>query len=676
MRKMKLASLGLQVIVFMIGIFLLTDVADARITRLEIDRVEPFADGEKFGNTGSYVKIAGTAYGELDPDDPLNEVIVNLDKAPRNAEGLVEYDVDFYIMRPADLSKGNHKMLYEVTNRGRKFLMHWLHDAPSTSPVAVNDPATLPDAGNGFVFREGYTVVWSGWDPDAPTTNDGMTIRVPVATNSGEPIVKIIRDEFVFGTRISENELKAPLSYEAASLDQSRSRLTVRTKETDSPVEIPADQWTFVNSHSIKLLPESTKFEPGLIYDFHYPAKDPKVLGIGYAATRDLVSFLRYETKDAAGNGNPIAADSTSSGIETALGLGISQSGRYLHDHIELGFNQDESDRIVFDGVMIHIAGAGKVFANTEFGQPNRTSTQHEDHQFPENRFPFTYETMTDPVSGRTGALLRGNEFDPLVIDVNTSTEYWQKGASLLHTDPLGTHDIQLPDSVRLYLISGTQHGGRIGLTAAPGRCANPKNPHNPSPALRALLVALDKWATEELEPPESRVPSIASGTLVQPAQLGFPLIPGVKIPHFTNQIIDLDDWVYPKDAVGRAYTTLVPQVDRNGNELSGIRLPWVAASLGTYTGWNFYKAANLEEELCDRDGSYLPFSVTKEEREAKGDPRLSLEELYGNHGGYMKSVSTSVRDLVRNRLLLPEDAAQYLTDAANKNPFKPKELH
>src|ERR671922_2062408 len=447
------------------------------LVRLQIDRLEPFADGTAFGAVGSYVRMVGTAYGELDPAHPLNTVIVNLDKAPRNARGLVEYNMDVYIMRPTDVSRGNRKILYEVVNRGRKLLLSMLHEAPATSPGPINDPTTVRDAGNGFAFRQGYTLVWSGWDPDAPAANHGMRLRTPIATEGGRPIVQTIRDEFVFGTRLPAASPTAPLSYTAATLDQGQARLTVRAKETDARTEIPPSGWVYADARSIKLLPEGTAFQPGCIYDFWYPAKDPKVLGIGFAATRDLVSFLRYEARDRAGTANPTALNGGDPEIRAVLAFGVSQSGRYLRDHVALGFNQDEVGHKVFDGILSHVAGIGKVFANYEFGQPYRTRTQHEDHWFPENHFPFAHATLTDPVTGQAGGLWHGDGFDPFVIEVNTSTEYWQKGASLLHTDPQGQQDIAIPPSVRHYMIAGTQHGGRPGMRASRGSGVHPRNP-------------------------------------------------------------------------------------------------------------------------------------------------------------------------------------------------------
>jgi hypothetical protein len=641
------------------------------LIRLKIDRMEPFAEGKAFGSAGSYLRITGTAYGELDPHHPLNEVIINLDKAPRNARGLVEYETDFDIMRPADAERGNRKILYEVVNRGRKNLLPVLHEAPETSAGAFNDPVTETDAGTGLTFRAGYTLVWSGWDPDAPRANHGLSMRAPVATDADAPIVKTIRDEFVFGTRVPSTRLTAPLSYEAATLDQDQARLTVRVREGDPRREIPSSQWAYADSRSIKLLPEGTAFQPGLIYDFWYPAKDPKVLGIGFAATRDLVSFLRYQTRDRAGNANPVALNGGDSGIRAVLAFGVSQSGRYLRDHVALGFNQDEAGHKVFDGILSHVAGIGKVFANYEFGQPYRTRTQHEDHWFPENHFPFAHATLSDPVTGQTGGLWRGDGFDPLVIEVNTSTEYWQKGASLLHTDPLGQQDIAIPPSVRHYLVAGTQHGGRSGMRAARGSGVHPRNPHDPTPALRALLVALDRWVSEGLEPPPSRVPTLAAGTLVAPKDVQFPAIPEVQAPGVANRVDLITDWVHPESKPASPYTPLVSQVDGDGNEIAGIRLPAIAVPLATHTGWNLYKAPYPEGEFCDREGSYVPFARAKAERLANGDPRPSLEERYGNHETYVQRVKEVVRELQDARLLLPDDAARFVDEASRRNLFE-----
>jgi Alpha/beta hydrolase domain len=627
----------------------------AAITEIRIDKVEPFAGGHAFGEAGTYERLTGVAKGELDPADPRNKVIVNLDKAPRNAAGKVEYEIDIDMLRPADPRKGNRRLLLDVTNRGRKFVLHWVMDGDG---AAANNPRERKDAGNALFLRQGYTIVWNGWDPDAPTTGGGMTMRVPVATDGGKPIVRTIRDELVSGTRAAP-VAQFTLSHEAAELDTTKARLTVRRKAADTPREIASGDWAYADARTVKLLPEGTKPEPGSLYELRYAARNPRVLGIAFAATRDLVSFLRYEGRDAKGNWNPAGLS-----VQYAYGFGISQSGRYLRTHISQGFNQDEHGRIVFDGVLTHITGVGRVFVNYEFGMPARTNTQHEDHTYPENDFPFSAAAMSDPVTGRSGSLFRGDGFDPYLIQVNTSTEYWQKGASLLHTDTLGRKDVALPKNARIFMIASTQHAGRVGLKPDPGACVVGRNPHSSAPALRALLVALDDWVSRGIPPPDSRVPTIASGTLVEPATTGFPAIPGVQRLTFTNEIAIIDDWTDPKIDRRKIYRSLVSKVDADGNDAVGIRLPDIAVPLATYTGWNFYGPPFPEGEICDRDGSYIPFPATKEAREKSGDPRRSIEERYPTQAAYVDEVKKASDSLVKARLLLQEDADAFVERA------------
>ncbi|MCW5746051.1 MAG: hypothetical protein KIT36_07625 [Alphaproteobacteria bacterium] len=615
---------------------------------LDIDRIEPLADGAPFGAPGAYERVIATAKGEVDPRDPANSGIALLDMAPRNARGRVEYATDVFILRPRDAARSSGRILYEVNNRGRKMLFGNIADGPQ----GMNDPRTAADVGNGFPLRRGYILVWSGWDPDAPRANMGLGLSAPVATDDGRPIVQVVRDEFVSGTRAGALEAFR-LSYAAASLDQTKARLTLREREADAPREVPAGQWTFVDARSIRLR-EGDKPRPGWIYEFHYEATNPKVLGLGFAATRDVVSWLRYEPAAIAATGRPVTH---------ALAIGFSQAGRYLRHHISAGFNRDERGRRVFDGIHAHIAGVGRIFFNTPFGQPARTNTQHEDHGFPENEFPFSTATMADPLTGKSGALLRGDDSDPRLIETNTSTEYWQKGASLLHTDPLGTRDVALPDNSRVYMIAGTQHGGRAGATADPGPNVNPRNPHNPMPAVRALLVALEDWVVSGAPPPPSRVPTLADGTLVAPDRTGFPAIPGAAVVRTTNRVAPPGDWVHPAPPA-QAYRTLVCRVDADGNEVAGVRLPDIAVPMATYTGWNEYKPPYPAGELADRDGSCLPFAPDAAARQAAGDPRPAIAERYASRADYVARVEAVVSALLAERLLLAEDADRYLERA------------
>jgi len=625
----------------------LSTAATASITRLEITKVEPFADGQKFGAAGAYERVTATAYGELDPASPLNRGIVGLQQAPRNAQGKVEYQTEVFMLRPATAGAGNNKILYEVTNRGAKFLLHWVLDAPGKGGSWLNDPHLPEDAGNGLFFRQGYTMVWSGWDADAPS--DKMRMIAPPALENGKPVVRVIREELVSGTR---NPVKPTLalSFTAADTDRSHATLTVRAREADKAQVIPASGWEYVGTNQIRLLPEGTAFAPGALYELTYPATGSKVQGIGFAATRDLVSYLRHQSPQA----------------KSVLAVGISQSGRFLRDFIDQGFNQDEQHSKVFDGALSHIAGVGRVFLNYDFAQPGRTSTQHEDHYVPENAFPFASVATRDPVTGKSAALLRGDGFDPLLMELNTSTEYWQKGASLIHTDPLGTRDLKLPDSTRVYMIAGTQHAGRIGLSTKPGACVNQMNPHSSAALLRALVTDLDAWVSKGEAPPANRVPTLADGSLMAASRLDFPLIPGFALAKQSNPLVIGTNWLKRPDSLPASpYRPLVSRVDADGNEVAGIRMPDIAAPLATYTGWNLYNAPYPTDELCDRNGSYLPFAATRAEREAHHDPRPSVQERYSSREDYLLKVRANAEMLVKDRFLLDEDVEAYVTNAA-----------
>ncbi len=624
--------------------------AAGRVTTVRIDKVEPFAAGQAFGATGPYERVIGIAKGELDPADPRNSGIVGLDRAPRNAAGKVEYETDLFLLRPADPAKGNHHLLFDVLNRGNKVVTNRLNT--TTPQNDTNDPATAAQAGDGFLFRRGYTIAWAGWDPDSPKSNNGMTLRIPSLADTEADI----RDEFASATR-GAPVTRFRLSYEAASLDQTDSKLTRRARAADTPTVVPTAQWEFVDSRTIILRPEGTVPAPGVIYELVYRAKSPWVSGIGFAAERDVAAFLKSNAKDAAGAANPAGGQ-----IRAAIAFGVSQSGRFLRDFVKFGFNQDEASHKVFDGILSHIAGIGGVFLNAPFAQPFRTRTQHEDHAMPENAFPFSAAVSRDPVSGKTGALLRNDRFNPLLIETNTDAEYWQKGAALLATDPAGTRDLALPATTRLFLIAGSQHTGRHGATTAPGPCVNLRNPHDPYPAVRALLVALDEWITTGRPAPASRIPLIADGSLIPAERLQFPALPGFTVAEAPNRIDPPGDWVHPAPGPS-PYVALVPAVDADGNDRGGLRLPDIVAPLGTHTGFNLYKAPFPTGELCDRDGSFLAFARSAADR-SPGDPRKPLLDRYGTRDRYAALVTAAAQRLVADRLLLAEDAARYVAEA------------
>jgi hypothetical protein len=662
--------------------------AHARVKTIQITRNEPVFDGVSFGRAGPYQKIAGTVQGEVDPADPLNALIVNIDKAPRNAAGLVEYDVDFYILKPADLRRGNRRIFYDVNNRGNKTVLGAFNDA-TTNP---NDPTAAADAGNGFLMKHGYTIVWSGWQGDVAPGGDRITSRFPVATNGKELIVGMNRDEFIFDSPATS--FTVALSYPAATLDPSQVQFTVRELERDPRVPMPADSWIFVDANTIQFN-RPPGYDDGAIYEFIYPATNPIVMGLGFAAVRDFVSFLRHRAADDLGNPNPLAGpghgdedreDGSPTVISRAYTFGSSQSGRFLRDYLWQGFNEDENGRIVFDAMIPHIAGSRKTFTNFQFSQPGWWSKQHENHLQPGDQFPFTYATITDPVSGQTDGILarceathhgeddgghghhgRGSTC-PKILQIDGSTEFWQARASLVVTNGAG-EEVALPSNVRAYLITGTNHGGG---TAAPfyAFCGNTPSPVLLNPPQRALLVDLDEWVTRGVAPPASRYPNLRQGTLARtlpPSELGFPDIPGVTYSGLFNYLFVTDYSVQPP-TTGAEYLVLEPKVDEDGNDIAGIRQPIVSVPVATYTGWNLRRPGDASPDLCTGAGSMFPFPATQADRMASGDPRLSVEERYPTHEDYVTAVRRAAGALVRERLLLAEDARAMVAEAEASN--------
>jgi hypothetical protein len=655
------------------------------ITRITIDRVQsPVFGGSSFGHTGPYEKLVGRAFGDLDPDSPLNAVITDIGFAPRNARGQVEYATDFYILKPVDATRGNQMLLFDVTNRGNKITylpLNFPFRAPPEFPP-INDPCGPEDAGTGYLMRQGYTIVWSGWDATAPPGNHRMTTTVPIASTSGKPIVGPALEEIMVDNAQNvppSNEVFTwPLTCPAATLDKSEATLTVRKYRSDQPIVIPAEDWQYLDPSTIGLAPAGKRaFERGMLYQFVYPATDSKVTGIGFAAVRDFVSFLRYAGAGDQETHNPLAHT-----MKWSIATGLSQSGRFHRPFLYLGFNQDERGRQVFDGMMPYINGAGGGFFNYRLAQPNRTAFQRWSHVYPEQIFPFAYTSLTDPLTGKTDSVLArcvASGTCPKIMEVNDSNSYWFKSASLAITTPDGTRDLVDPVNVRFYLLSSIAHGVASGR----GICQQLQNPISPGPALRALLAALTEWVVSGKEPPPSRVPRLHDGTLVPPlpqSTAGFPQIPGVSYtgvvsirelydygPGFDRGIIS----ILPPVPTGRSYTTLVPKVNEDGIDITGVRLPDIAVPLGTYTGWNLMASAPRDE--CSAMGSFIPFARSRADRIAAGDPRASLEERYGTHERYVKAVETAAQRMLSERLLLPEDASTYVEAAIKRDlPLPP----
>jgi hypothetical protein len=653
----------------------------ARIVRIEISSVQsPTFEGKMFGQAGAYEKLRGKAFGELDPASPQNVLITDIALAPRNAKGMVEYVMDIYILKPIDLSKGNHKLFLEINNRGGKLIGGF------NKSSGGNDPTTAAQAGEGFLMNMGYTIAWNGWDCSVLPVNNNLTISVPVARNAdGSSIAGPSYEYISFDNATSQTY---SLAYSAATLEQFKATLTVREHLSDTPAVIPATGWEYVGDKTIRLLPAGTPFRQSAIYEFHYQAKDPVVAGIGFAATRDFVSFLRYAAADDFGNRNPLAND-----IKYTFSYSLSQPARYVNDFQTLGFNADEENRRVLDGIENWLGGASGIALNYRFAQPSRTERNRQNHLYPEGVFPFAYPALTDPntgkIAGRMAACAATNTC-PKVFEINSANEYWVKAASLLHTDGKGI-DLPDPANVRFYLISGAQHG--TGNETNKGICQQFQNPTNGEPTLRALFMALDAWVTKDIAPPESQVPRQSKKTAVialpQPgsqtgivpqAALGWPNIPGVTYtglvttryqldfgPSFDHGIIT----TFPTSVAARpGYVNFVSKVDQDGNELAGIRLPPVAVPIATTTGWALRRSEFGENDGCESAGQYIPFKATKAERLSASDPRLSVEERYKTHVGYIATVRKSAQKLVEQRFLLAEDAEIYIRAAQESKLF------
>lgn len=659
--------------------------AEAEVVRMAIHSREPFAEGQAFGRSGPYERLAGRMTIAVDPDSPANQRIADLQLAPRNDQGRVECQTDFFLLMPADPQRGNGAILYDVNNRGNKLAMETFNGARS------NDPKTLADAGNGFLMQHGYSVLWCGWNGEViEDGTDRLLIDLPVAVDpAGEPLtgpahLEICTTEQVDSRPFSWSPWGISDAYPTASLQQDQAKLVIRPHREADGVELPKSDWAFARrDEDGRLIPDgqhlSVKggFRPGWLYDLTYTAKAPRITGLGLAALRDCVAFFRYANADAQGVSNPLAGE-----IDRAHVFGISQSGRVIHHFMYEGFNTDEQNRQVFDGALIHVAGAGKGMFNHRFRMTTEYGTEHEGYLSGSESFPFTLTEQTDPVTGQsgdTGQRARQHDHLPKLIFTQSSTEYWSRAASLLHTDVEGKTDLPLPDSMRIYLIAGSQHLG--GGPATAGMSQQPRNTlkHKP-PILRAMLVNLDRWVRGQSDPPPSRYPRLDDHTLVdlETFRARFPKIPSVELPDSYYQPFRLDfgprfhsegiaDIVPPR--MGPRYRTLVPAVDADGNELAGIRLPDITVPLGTHTGWNLraepYGAAGVLSRL---DGMFLAFASTKAQRLQTGDPRASLQERYPSQAEYVARIAQTATQLHREGFLLAEDVIEILESATARD--------
>jgi hypothetical protein len=662
------------------GIVAAASVADARTTQIKILSDGIAFGGYSFPGVGQYEVITGIATGEVDPNDPQNAVITDIQLAPKNAKGHVVYQHNFYILKPLDLSKGNHKMMYEPPNRGGK-----TYQTLNRTPDGTNDPAALTDAAfpgelaNSFLWLRGYTTVWSGWENNLAALSNvpqtGLaTASLPVALNPDGSTITGPGYEYIVSPGATYT-----LAYPAASGDQSAAVLTHRIHLDDHPQVISATGWAYTSASNTAIKLTTGSFVANDIYEFKYLAKNPTVNGLGFAAIRDFNSFLRYAMADDSGTPNPLAGDVTRIYTETS-----SQPARTLNDFAHLGFNQDESGNKVFDGMMQWVGAGDGINMNYRWSQTKRTERNRQEELYLEGLFPFANPTAFDPISGETdGRYKKCGETNtcPLAMEFYSSNEYWVKAGSLISTDPTGTIDLPDHPDARLYLLSSKQHGG-AGNPASKGLCQQFLNPLDSQQVQRALWEDLDQWSTQGVAPPPSQVPLLKDGTLVPPPPVGDGLyvgIPGVTytglkttryrfnygpsfyatgIPTINPPVITppYED----NSANGPIYPSYVPKVDSDGNDIAGIRLPELTVPLATYTGWAL-RSGVWANDGCEGSGQYVPFEATKAERVAAGDPRPSVEERYSSFAMYRAAVMNAIDNLVKNRFMLCEDTeAEY----------------
>jgi Alpha/beta hydrolase domain len=646
-----------------------TGVAKAAVDRLEILERHLVAEGAAFGASGAYEKIRGRAWFALDPHAAANAAIADLVLAPRDVRGLVTFGAEFLMLRPAEPARGNGTVLYEVNNRGNIAILAQLDAAPGG-----NDPSTAADFGNAFLLQQGFTLLWSAWTWDviADVQEKRLIFEPPIATLSGNPITGEVAYELLVDrpAKIAEFTGIQGAAYGFAEDGVRDAVLTVRERPEGPRRVIPRADWAFVPAPDggvPRQLALEGKFEPGHLYELSYRARDPYVVAAGLAGIRDLLAFLRGHSFE----GAPAPA--------RTLIFGISQSGRVIQTMLLRGMHVDEAGRPVFDAAFVHVAGAGKGGFDYRFAMPTRHFSVVQDHGYATDYFPFTTTTERDPVTSIEASLLdkaRQLAAIPKLFFVNNSTEYWNRSASLIHTDPMGQNDLPPDTRARIYLLAGAQHYS--GQQRDRGIYANCVNPMNHYRAMRALLLALDRWVRDGSEPPPSTYPRIADGTLVTVAayKAAFPRIPGLTLPESNLRPPRLDfgprfaaqriaDFVPPRP--DKPLETLVPRPDADGNDEGGVSLPEILVPVGTRTGFNTRtEEAGFPWATARWDGSFIPFARTDAERRRMGDPRPSLEARYRDRADYEQKVSAAAQRVVALGFLREEEVSNLVAEAGS----------
>jgi Alpha/beta hydrolase domain len=638
----------------------------ARVIRIEIASRSDVLSGKAFGDAGAYERITGRVYFSLRVANPHNLRIVDLDKAVNLKNGEVEFSSDFIAICPKDTNKSNGSMLIEIPNRGHGRII---------ALVDGGDGDLASDTGDAWLLRNGYSIVILGWQWDA-AGQDALRFYAPIAKERGKTITGLLRGDLMPSRVMQEIPLGHLIlgdiggtEYPVSDPDDLRNMLTVRVSRNSQRTIIPRSQWQFAHEVDGKLKSSDRHihldggFQPGKIYEYVYVVTDPVVAGGGFAAVRDFAAYAKH------------AADAIAPAARV-YGEGISQNGRFLRDFVYQGFNADEEGRIALDGVLAHVAGAGRGSFNYRFAQPSRDAQPTSSIFFPTDIFPFTDQPENDPVTGDTGGLLDlaiADHVVPKMFLSNTSYDYWGRAAALIHTSADAKHDAPISPSVRIYHFTGLQHfSGPFPAAKGQGDLLG-QEPQSPLPMKyfwRAMIANMDAWVRNNIAPPESSYPKIADGTLVPLREYAQPAIPGVNKPHEANEGYRLNfgpNWregilsIEPPK-VGKPFPVLVPRVDSDGNELDGVRLPEITVPLATYASWNLRDPSiGAPDQRVSFEASFLPFARTAGERQKTGDPRKSIAERYTSRDDYLARYAHAVDDLVKQRWILEEDRSALL---------------
>ena len=638
----------------------------ARVVRVEIASRSDVLGGKAFGNSGSYEKLTGRVYFSVAVSNPHNQRIVDLKNAVNLKNGEVEFSADFIALRPKDPQKGTGSMVLENPNRGHSRIV---------ALIDGGDWDASKDAGDAWLLRHGFTFVSLGWQWDA-AGEDALHLYAPVAKESGKTITGLLRGDLMPSKPMQEIPLGHLIlgniggtEYPVANPDDPRNVLTVRDSRDAPRTVIPRSQWRFAHTVDGKLMASNRhihlddNFQPGKIYEYVYVVSDPVVAGVAFAAVRDLASYSKHDPH-------------TITPVQRVYAEGISQNGRFLRNFLYDGFNADENGEMALDGVLAHVAGAGRGDFNYRFAQPSRDAQPTSSIFFPTDIFPFTDLPETDPVTGETGGLLDravAEKVVPKIFFSNTSYEYWGRACALIHISADGKQDAPISDNLRIYHFTGEQHFPGPWPPAKGQGDLLGQEPESPLPIQyfwRAMIANMDAWVRNQTQPPPSSYPKIADGTLVSLSDYAFPAIPGVNKPHEANSGTRLDFGPHWRDGilslqppkVGQPFPVLVPQVDEDGNERDGVRLPEITVPLATYASWNLRDPSiGAPDQRVSFEDSYIAFAKTAADRHKNGDPRRSIEERYSGRDDYIGRYRKAVDDLVKQRWVLPEDRDQVI---------------